>query len=98
VSPEEVESLCAWLAGKAWTKAAQIDAELGINERKVRAIAEHSDGRILSGPGCPGYKLFDGAASIADADRAASQLESQARKMLKRAGTIRRRFHRYARA
>lgn len=98
VSAAEVDSLCEWLAGKGWIKAAQIEAELKINERKVRAIAEHSDGRILSGPGCPGYKLFDGAAAIADADRAASQLESQARKMLKRAGSIRRRFHRYARA
>jgi hypothetical protein len=97
VSVVEVEMLCAHLTGREWQTAAQISAELGIDDRRVRAIAEHSDGRILSGPGCPGYRLFTGATEIGEADRCASRLESQARKMLHRAASIRRRFHRYAR-
>jgi hypothetical protein len=97
VSAEEVAALTTWLRGRGWVKAREIEAALGIDERKLRAMAEHSDGEILSGPGCPGYRRFDRETSLGDADRAASRLESQGRKMLLRAGTIRRRLHRYAR-
>ncbi|HTJ77982.1 MAG TPA: hypothetical protein VL357_03225 [Rariglobus sp.] len=71
VSESEIQSLATWLEGKEWCTARQIEEALGLDERKVRAIAEHSDGLILSGPGCPGYRLFDGATRIGDADRAA---------------------------
>jgi hypothetical protein len=97
VSAAEVDALCEFLRGKGWIKAAQIEAELSINDRKLRAIAEHSDGRILSGPGCPGYKLFDGRTELIEADLAASRLESQARLMIKRAAAYRCRIHRFAR-
>jgi hypothetical protein len=97
VSPEEVERLCDFLRGRGWLTSKQIFAEIALEERKIRAIAEHSDGRILSGPGCPGYKLFTGATEIAEADLCASRLEGQAKKMIVRAGSIRRRYHRYAR-
>lgn len=97
VTAAEVEALCVYLIGRGWVKASEIEAELKINERRVRALAEHSDGKILSGPGCPGYKLFDGKAEIAEADEAASRLESQAKHMLHRAAVIRRRLHHYAR-
>lgn len=97
VSMSDVDAVCAWLAGKEWLTAAQISAQLNIDERVIRAIAEHSDGRILSGPGCPGYRLFTPKVPIEEADRCASRLESQARKMIKRAASIRRRYHRYAR-
>jgi hypothetical protein len=70
ISVAEVDALCAHIAGRGWLTARQLESELGLDDRKVRAIAEHSDGRILSGPGCPGYKLFDGSASLADAIRA----------------------------
>jgi hypothetical protein len=97
VSPEEVERLCDFLRGRGWLTSKQIFAEIALEERKLRAIAEHSDGRILSGPGCPGYKLFTGSTEIAEADLCAGRIESQARKMIGRAIAIRRRLHRYAR-
>ena len=97
VSPEEIERLCAYLVGRGWVKAPVIERETGFDDRKIRKIAEWSDGRILSGPGTPGYKLFTGATEIDEADRCASQIESQARRMIRRAASIRRRFHRYAR-
>jgi hypothetical protein len=97
VSPAEVDQVCEFLRGKGWVKAAVIEEALKINDRKLRAITEHSEGRILSGPGCPGYKLFDGHTEIGEADHAASRLESQAKHMLTRAMTYRRRIHRLAR-
>jgi hypothetical protein len=96
--PSEVAALCSWLRGRGWKKAREIEAELGIDERKVRVLAEHSDGEILSGPGCPGYRLFDGETSLGDAERAARRLRSQGEKMISRSLTIARRMHRYGRA
>lgn len=98
VSQEEIVGLCRHLAGRGWVTAAVLSGELHVSDRHLRKIAEYSDGAILSGPGCPGYKVFTSRSEIADADRAASSLEAQARRMLARAGKIRRRFHRYARA
>lgn len=79
-----------------WLTAKQLHAITGWNDRKIRAVAEHSDGRILSGPGCPGYKLFDGSASLDDARRAANALQSQGNRMLHRSKSIWARYHRYA--
>ena len=98
VDAVEVQSLIAWLRGRGWVTARVIEAELRIDERKLRALAEHSDGEILSGPGCPGYRVFDGAATFDDADRAATRLVSQGKKMIRRAISIRRRAHRFGRA
>lgn len=96
VSDAEIDQLCEWLRGRGWVKAAEISQALSIDDRKVRAIAQHSDGRILSGPGCPGYLLFTGRTEIEEADRCACRIESQAKQMFARALSIRRRFHRYA--
>jgi hypothetical protein len=98
IDPSEVAALCCWLRGRGWQKAREIEAALGIDERKLRAMAEHSDGEILSGPGCPGYRLFDGETSLGDAERAAGRLRSQGEKMIRRAMSIGRRMHRYGRA
>ncbi len=97
VSPEQIESVCQYLKGKGWVKAAQIEADLSINDRKLRVIIEHSEGRILSGPGCPGYKLFDSRIELIEADLAACRLESQAKAMIRRATSYRVRIHRFAR-
>lgn len=97
VSPEQVDRLCDFLSGRSWTKALVIETEIGFSERDIRRCAEASDGRILSGPGCPGYKLFTGATEIVEADLCATRIESQAKLMIRRAAAIRRRFHRYAR-
>lgn len=95
VSPDEIEAVCAFLAGKGWMKAKLIEEQIAIDDRRMRVIAEHSDGRILSGQN--GYRFFDRATPIDEVDQAASWLESQAKRMLQRAGSIRRRLHRFAR-
>lgn len=97
ITVADVDALCAHLRGRGWVTAKQLAAEIGLDDRKIRAVAEHSDGRILSGPGCPGYRLFDGATSLDDARRAANALQSQGNRMLHRAASIWRRYHRYAR-
>ncbi|MDD2763448.1 MAG: hypothetical protein PHE83_05680 [Opitutaceae bacterium] len=97
VTPEQVELVASYLRGKGWVKGAVIAEALKIDDRRLRAIAEFSDGRIISGPGCPGYQLFTGEA-LADADLAASRLESQGKRMISRAIAIRRRFHHFPRA
>ena len=94
VSENEVDGVCAYLAGKGWTKAAVIEDEIEINDRHMRKIAERSDGRILSSR--KGYRLFDPSTSMEDAERAANRLISQGKKMILRGVAIRRRFHRFA--
>ena len=96
VTAEEVEQLVDYLRGRGWCTARQIESATGVDDRKVRAIAEHSEGRILSGPGCPGYRYFDKEA-LPFAERAIACIESQAAKMTKRAIAYRQRYHRFAR-
>lgn len=95
VKPAEIDAVCGHLRGRGWLKMSEIEQALKIHDRKMRAIAEHSDGRILSGQS--GYCLFDKTTPLEDADRAAGWLEAQGRKMLLRGAAIRRRYHRYAR-
>jgi hypothetical protein len=95
VTPEEIERVFSYLQGREWVVARVICEALGMDDRRLRKIAEWSDGRILSGPGCPGYRAFDDRARIQDADHAACTLEGQALRMLKRAASIRRRYHRF---
>ena len=95
VSDRDVERLCEWLQGNGWVRGSVLAAQLGINDRLLRAMAEASDGKILSGQA--GYRLFDRSTPLEEADRAASWLESQGHKMLKRGAAIRRRFHNYSR-
>jgi len=95
VTTEEVEQLVEFLEGKGWLTARQIAAAIGLDDRRLRAIAEHSAGRILSGPGCPGYRYFDKTA-LPHAEHAIACFESQATKMFKRAAAYRQRYHRFA--
>lgn len=94
ISPAEVDQLCSYLLGRGWVKAAIIEHDLELDERHIRAIAEASDGLVISGPGCPGYKLLTGVAELPDVDEAANRLESQANRMLLRAESLRRRAKR----
>lgn len=96
VSAEEIEALCTHLRGRAWVLSRDLLQELAIDDRTLRVMAEHSDGRIISGQ--KGYRLFDGTTPLEEADRAAAWLESQGKKMLLRGAAIRRRYHRFARA
>ena len=52
----EVEALVAWLhANPGFHTARQIHSALDLSDRKIRQLAEAADGRIVSGPGSPGY-------------------------------------------
>lgn len=93
VSRQEIETVVQFLAGRPWTTAAEILAALGVDDRRLRVIAEQSEGLILSGPGCPGYKLLTAAAQFREADESANRLESQGQRMIFRALQIRRRAH-----
>lgn len=96
VSVDQVEALCAYLVGKGWVKAPQIEAETEISDRRLRRLAEKSDGRILSGQ--KGYRLFDATVPIAEIDHAANWLISQGKMMIRRGVAIRRRYHHFARS
>ena len=81
----EIDRLCHYLEGQRdWKTAKQIKADLGFNERKVRQLAEQSDNRIVSGPGCPGYRHFRHC-TCEEITRAADKLLSQGRRMMRRA-------------
>jgi hypothetical protein len=72
--------------------AARLSNALDMSDRKIRQLAESSDGLIISGPGSPGYcHLYhcptETLAHIADT------LRSQARHMIARSIRIRRRAH-----
>lgn len=88
VSAADVRRVLGALAGRGWTTARQLADELGIDDRELRLIAEHSGGRIVSAPGSPGYKLAS-EATDEEIDRAASAHESQGRRHLRRAAAIR---------
>lgn len=95
VTPAELAGAVDFLRGKGWIKASEIEAVAQIGDRKMRAIAEFSEGRILSGQN--GYRLLDRSTPIEEVDQAATWLESQGKKMLLRGAAIRRRYHQFAR-
>ncbi len=85
VGPGDVALLCRVLRGQGWLTAQEIvnllntpEYAIGWTDRYIRAVAETSDGAILSYPGSPGYKVFDEATEkeCAHCDAAwASQIE-----------------------
>lgn len=95
--PGEVEILTAYLKNHpGFHTAKQLSAALSYPDRKIRQLAEQSDGLIISGPGSPGYCHLhhcdpDTIGHIADT------LRSQARNMLRRSIRIRNRAHRLIR-
>ncbi len=80
--PGEVEALVRYLhqQGTVWTSAKQIHAALGINDRKLRILRSAAKSRILSGPGCPGYRHIDHA-TLDEIHEAAARKRSQIRAM-----------------
>jgi hypothetical protein len=88
---ERIAELVEALRGRGWTTASVL-AGLGFNDRELRDLVEHADGRILSFPGSPGYRLFD-EASLKEINRSAA-LRSQGRTMLRRWIAYQRRLHR----
>ena len=70
-----------------WHSAADLGMTvLGLDDRTCRAIAERSDGEVISSQS--GYKLTCYATAI-EARHAEATLQSQARKMIARATEIR---------
>jgi hypothetical protein len=88
-SVDEVDAVCAFLQGKGWIRAAQIEQEIDIDDRRMRVLAEKSEGRILSGQ--KGYRFYDEATPLEEASHAANWLISQGKKMIRRGITVRRR-------
>ena len=75
------------LADARWHSAADLGMTIsGLDDRTCRAIAERSEGQVLSGQS--GYKLTC-YATAAETRHAEAVLQSQARKMLARATEIR---------
>lgn len=91
VDVSEVETLLAWLsAHPGFHTAKVIAAALPLTDRKIRQLAEASDGLIISGPGSPGYcHLYH--CDPKTIGHIADTLRSQARRMLARSIRIRRR-------
>lgn len=94
VTQDMVDLLCSTLKDRDWIFARQLKAELPYDDRQLRAIAEHSDGQIISGQ--KGYRLFDSSSTCEDALTSANWLRSQGQKMINRSNSILRRYHRYA--
>jgi hypothetical protein len=89
----EVERLLAHLsANPGFLTAKQLAAALNLSDRRVRQIAEQSDGLIVSGPGSPGYCHLYHCDPETIGHITATQI-SQARNMIRRAILTRRRAH-----
>ena len=82
-----------WASAKGWVNAKQIAASLGFNERKNRSLAQESDGIIVSGPGCPGYRHITHC-TMDQAREVSLRLESQSNAMKRRSIQIRQMAHR----
>lgn len=82
VEASEVDALALYLLnrGAEWTTAKEIQAALGFNDRKVRKLKSLSRNRIVSAPGCPGYKHFQHC-TVAEINEAAARRLSQIRAM-----------------
>lgn len=92
-SNAEVAMLVSYLAAnEGFHTAAQLSHALNLSDRKIRQLAESSDGLIVSGPGSPGYCHLDHCPPKKLAHIAAT-LRSQARHMLARSIRLRKRAH-----
>lgn len=91
--PGEVEILVAYLKNHpGFHTARELAQALAYTDRRIRQIAEASDGLIISGPGSPGYCHLHHCPSKQLA-HIADTLRSQARRMLARSIRIRKRAH-----
>lgn len=62
VTENEIREMCGLLRARGWVIARDIlRLRPGWNERKIRAIASRSGGRVISHPGSPGYRLAEQA-------------------------------------
>jgi hypothetical protein len=101
IDASEIARMCLVLEGAGWLTAEDVaqvlflHAEEGVTEahkRRIRAIANASDGRILSYPGSKGYKLTR-QATVEEINTATAKLRHQAGEMHQRALEIDRVYH-----
>lgn len=71
-----------------WHTAKELSSALGFRDRKIRQLAEHSAGMVVSGPGSPGYRHIEHC-SWDEVNEAAAKLDSQGDHMKTRARVIR---------
>lgn len=83
---DDVEGFVELLCGRGWVHAHVLVAELNINKRHLRALAEASKGRVISGN--QGYRVTSEAASL-EVDTCCDRLGSQGRRMIDRCSNIR---------
>ncbi len=89
VSDSDVATLIRHLHGHGWQTAKQL-SQYGWTDRKLRAVANASKGRVISGQ--HGYALIE-SATVDEANHAAAWLERQAAEMQRRARDIRKAMH-----
>jgi hypothetical protein len=86
-----VDEFIALLEDRGWIYAKQIRQAKGWDEKTIRDLAAASEGQIIGGQ--KGY-ILTLQATAEERDRAVNWLNSQAKKMLQRAGQISR-LHRF---
>ena len=92
VTTNEVETLVSYLdICTGWKTAKELAKVTGHSDRKLRALANASEGRIVTGQ--RGYMAASNATSD-EISHAANWLEHQAREMIRRATAIRNMAHR----
>ena len=90
VNRDSVEELCGLLRGREWTTARDLQRLRPLwSERFIRLLANASEGRVLSYPGSPGYRLAEGA-EIAEIAHASAALIAQGKDMWRRGIIFRR--------
>src|SRR3954466_10186236 len=92
ISEGEIVTMMNALRGRGWLKSGELGAKTEDEKRRIRAISEASNGRIVSWPGSPGYKLFD-LCTPEDFLRGDNATRSSVRKMLAKWQAILRRMH-----
>ncbi len=80
------------MASGGWRQADFFRSVFQWTDRRIRAAAEASEGRIMSYPGSPGYKLTS-KATPEEMQHAEQALRAQARKMIRRSMQIAKKWH-----
>ena len=86
-----LKKLLSILGDRRWHTAKELKVH-GFGDRELRDLVENADGRVLSYPGSPGYKLFE--AATLEEFRAADALRNQGRAMWRRWIRYQNRYHR----
>lgn len=91
---DDIERLALFLydQGPVWTTAKDITKALHFTDRQIRKLASESNGLILSGPGCPGYRHVR-RSTPEEVQEVVARLRHQAHMMDQRCSAIQRAFH-----